>query len=85
MYSARTVNDKFALLCLERGKKAGHAPRAHTKGFTAQPVLGVVGRVQGRGDYLHRRYICRGAAFCLARSGWTCVSHGGRRGDEVGK
>ena len=59
MYSTRTVNDKFALLCLERGKKAGHAPRAHTKGFTAQPVLGVVGRVQGRGDYLHRRYLPR--------------------------
>ena len=57
MYSTRTVNDTFALLCLERGEKAGHAPRAHTKGFTAQPVLGVVGRVQGRGDYLHRRYI----------------------------
>ena len=49
MYSTRTVNDTFALLCLERGEKAGHAPRAHTKGFTAQPYWGWLGgcRVEG--------------------------------------
>jgi hypothetical protein len=49
MYSTRTVNDTFALLCLERGEKAGHAPRAHTKGFTAQPVLATGGGWEGAG------------------------------------
>ena len=47
MYSTRTVNDTFALLCLERGEKAGHAPQAHTKGFTAQPVLATGGGWEG--------------------------------------